>query len=434
MRLILCIFLSLSLWPALADDPAPRVDIIEMDGVINPSASEFFRRVLRSSEEEGAACLIVQLDTPGGLVETMRDITKDMMAARIPVVVYVSPSGARAASAGCFITLAAHIAAMAPGTNIGAASVVTMGAPADSNNATLMRKATNDAVAFIKSIAEERGRNVEWAEKAVRDAAAVPANEALKVGIIDFISPSLDSLMLQIDGRTVKTTAGEVLLKTVGARRHFIEKPLRYKILDVISDPNIAYILFILGLYGLIFELYSPGAIFPGVLGGICIILAFYAMNTLPVNYAGVLLIVLAVILFLLEIKVPSYGALTIGGVVSFVLGSLMLYDSQLAFMQISWEIIAGVTIVTVLFFGLAVGLGIRAQRKKPVIGREFIMQALGRALDDFHDGVGQIHYEGEIWRAVSSEPISKGELVKVVRIEGLTLTVTKADSTPKST
>ncbi len=406
-----------------------RVDILTIDGVINPAASEYLQRTLEVAAEEGVHCVVIQLDTPGGLVDAMRDMTKEILGSGLPVVVYVAPAGARAASAGTFITLAGHVAAMAPGTNIGAASVVSMGMRGDSATATLMRKATNDAVAFIKSIAEQRGRNAEWAEKAVTEAASVPASEALRLGVIDLIAPSLDSLLAAIDGRMVKTTTGEVVLQTANAEKNFLEMPLRFKILDTISDPNIAYILFIIGLYGLFFELYNPGAIFPGVIGGICIILAFYAMNTLPVNYAGVLLILLSVVLFLLEIKIPSYGVLSIGGVIAFILGSVMLYDSDLPFMKVSWEIIGIVSVVTALFFLFAVGLGLRAQKRKPAIGREYLLDTLAEALDDFENGRGQVLHEGEIWNAVGPEGIRKGEQVRVIKVEGLRLTVERVST-----
>ncbi|RMH75127.1 MAG: nodulation protein NfeD [Calditrichaeota bacterium] len=416
----------LSLGFLLTVSAQERVNLITIDGPINPAIKEFISNAIEQSEEEEALCLIIQLDTPGGLVETTQEITKAFFASRIPIVVYVAPPGAWAASAGTFITLAAHVAAMAPGTNIGAASVVSLGMGADSANATMLRKATNNAVASIKSIAEERGRNVEWAEKAVTEAASITASEALKLNVIDFVAPTLDSLLILMDGKVVKTTLGTDTLKTAQATIHTIDMPLRVKILDLLSNPNIAYILFIIGIWGLFFEFYNPGVILPGVIGGICLILAFYAMNTLPVNYAGILLILLSIIMFLLEIKIPSYGILTIGGFISFILGSIMLYDSDLPFMKLSWEIILTVAIFTALFFIFAVGMGLRAQRLKPAIGREHIVQDVGQALENFRNGTGQILYEGEIWQAVSDDKIRKDDRVKVIKVEGLTLTVKK--------
>jgi membrane-bound serine protease (ClpP class) len=402
------------------------VHVITIDGVINPASSEFVSRAIRQAQEEDVHCLVILLDTPGGLVTSMRDMTKDMLGSKIPVVVYVAPSGARAGSAGVFVTLAANVAAMAPGTNIGAASVVTMTMGADSASATMLKKATNDAVAYIRSIAEERGRNEEWAEKAVTDAVSVTATEALELNVIDFISPHLDSLLILMDGMVVKAAGDTVRLATRTAIQEIIDMPLRFKILDVISDPTIAYILFIIGLYGLFFELYNPGAIFPGVVGAISMILAFYAMNTLPVNYAGILLILLAIILFLLEIKIPSYGILTIGGVISFLVGSIMLYDPRTPFVKVSWEVIIAVTVTTALFFIFAVGMGLRAQFKKPVSGREEILDTTAEALEDFQDGEGQVLYEGEIWHATSVDPVKKNDIVKVVQLQGLRMTVKK--------
>lgn len=413
----------------IAGPPAPAqqpVNVVTIDGVINPASSEFILKMIEKAEAESLHCLVLQLDTPGGLVTSMREITKGIMASAVPVVVYVAPSGAHAASAGTFITLSAHVAAMAPGTNIGAASVVSMGMVQDSVQTTMMRKATNDAVAFIKSIAEQRGRNAEWAEKAVTEAASITSSEALALNVIDYLAPSLDSLLIQMDGRRVMTVKDTLTLLTRRAKVHYLEMPLRYRILDKISDPNIAYLLFIIGFYGLLFELYNPGAVLPGIIGGICLILAFYAMNTLPVNYTGVLLIILAIILFVLEVKIPSYGALTIGGIVSLVLGSLMLYDTDMAFFRVSWQIIATVAVTTTLFFTFAIGLGIRAQSRRPVIGKEQIVQGSGEVLDEFRDGEGQILFDGEIWQARSSDALKKHDKVRILKMEGLTLVVRK--------
>lgn len=423
-----CILLILAML-LMAGSPArtqQTVNVVTIDGVINPASSEFILKMIKTAEAESLHCLVFQLDTPGGLVTSMREITKGIMASEVPVVVYVAPSGAHAASAGTFITLSAHVAAMAPGTNIGAASVVSMGMVQDSVQSTMMRKATNDAVAFIKSIAEQRGRNAEWAEKAVTEAASITASEALALNVIDFLAPSLDSLLIQLDGHRVSTAKDTLTLLTRQANVHYLEMPLRYRILDKISDPNIAYLLFIIGFYGLLFELYNPGAVLPGIIGGICLILAFYAMNTLPVNYTGVLLIILAIILFVLEVKIPSYGALTIGGIISLVLGSLMLYDTNMAFIRVSWEIIATVVVTTTLFFTFAIGLGIRAQARRPVIGKEQIIEGSAEVLEAFQDGEGQVLFDGEIWQARSSDALKKHDKVRILKMEGLTLVVKK--------
>jgi len=401
------------------------VYVITLNGIINPVASDFIRESIEKAEEANAVCLVIQLDTPGGLMKSMRVIIKDIFAARIPVVVYVAPSGARAGSAGVFITMAAHIAAMAPGTNICAAHPVAMGAQADTSN-TMMEKITNDAVEFIKSIAERRGRNAEWAEKAVRESASITSSEALELNVIDYIASSLDSLLLLIDGKEVETVAGKVVLKTANADVKILKMSFRYRILDVISDPNIAYILLLIGIYGIFFELYNPGAIFPGVIGVISIILAFYALHTLPINYAGLLLIIFGIILFLLEVKIPSYGLLTVGGIVSLVLGSLMLFESPLPFLRVSWEVIAAATVTTALFFIFAIGFALRAQQRKPTTGREGLVGEVGEAVDAFKNGQGQVLVHGEIWQATSSDKIKKGDPIKVVGVAGLKIKVQK--------
>ncbi len=398
------------------------VYVSRVEGVINPATQEYFHSVMEQARDANASCIVFELDTPGGLMKSMRLIVKDILNSPIPVVIYIAPPGSRAGSAGVFITYAAHIAAMAPGTNIGAAHPVAMGG-ADTSK-TMMEKVTNDAVAFIKSLAEERGRNVEWAEKSVRESASISEQEALDLGVIDLIAPTLDSLLLAIDGKTVRTASGERTLSTQNATIIRVEKPLRIKILEVISDPNIAYILLLIGIYGILFELYNPGLIFPGVAGAISLILAFYALHTLPVNYAGLLLIFLAIVLFLLEIKVPSFGLLTIGGIISLVLGSVMLFDSPLPFFRVSWKVIAAATLGTAAFFILAMGLAIRAQRQKPQTGREGLIGEVGTALENFSRGQGQVLVHGEIWNATGDSAIRKGDTVIVTRMDGLTIQV----------
>ncbi len=400
----------------------PVVYVSRVDGVINPATQEFMYSVIQTATDARAECVIFELDTPGGLMKSMRLIVKDILNSAIPVVIYIAPPGSRAGSAGVFITYAAHIAAMAPGTNIGAAHPVTMGG-ADTSR-TLMEKVTNDAVAFIRSLAEERGRNVEWAEKAVRESASISETEALKLHVIDFIVPTLDSLLIAIDGKTIRTALGEKTLHTRNAKIIRLEKSFRIKILEVISDPNIAYILLLIGIYGILFELYNPGLIFPGVVGAISLILAFYALHTLPVNYAGLLLIFLAIVLFLLEIKVPSFGLLTIGGIISLVLGSIMLFNSPIPFFRVSWKVIAAATIGTALFFIFAMGMAIRAQRKKPQTGREGLIGEVGTALEHFNNGRGQVLVHGEIWSAFGDKTIRKGDTVVITRMNGLTIYV----------
>ena len=399
-----------------------QVMFITVEGVINPVSSEFIIRSLGKASERGMEAIVIALDTPGGLDTSMRSIIKAINGSDTPVVVYVSPSGARAASAGVFITMAAHVAAMAPGTNIGAAHPVGIGGKMDK---TMVEKVTNDAVAYIRSIAERRGRNAEWAEDAVRKSVSVTAREALKLGVIDLVSPNLDDLLNKIDGRKVKTPAGERVLHTKEATIVREEMGLRLKILGMISNPNVAYILMLLGFYGLFFEFTNPGAIFPGVVGGICLILAFYAFQTLPVNYAGLLLIILAIILFVLEVKVASYGALTIGGVISMIIGSIMLFESPGPFIKLSIYLIIPAAVVTALFFSVTVGLAVKAWRRKPVTGVEGLVGLEGVAHTDIYDdGMALVH--GEYWSAYSDEPIKKGDKIKVESISGLKIKVKK--------
>jgi membrane-bound serine protease (ClpP class) len=421
--------LALTLAAAAPQGPeAPRpVHVIRLEGVIAPSATQIITASLKQAQQERAVALVIELDTPGGLDVSMRAIIKDMMASEVPVVVYVSPSGARAASAGAFLTLAAHIAAMAPGTNIGAAHPVNMGGEMDKEMA---RKVTNDAAAYIRSIAEKRGRNVKWAEDAVRRSVSVTEKEALRLGVIDLVSERLEDLLAKIDGRRVEVPSGPVTLRTKGAPLVRIEPSFRDRVLRVISDPTIAYILLLLGLAGLYFEFSTPGAILPGILGGICLILAFYAFQTLPINYAGLLLILLAVVLFIAEAMVVSHGLLTMGGIVSMVLGSIMLIDSPAPYLRISVSAIVGATAATTAFFVLLMGAAVRAQRGTPQTGKEGLLGTVGVARTRLTPG-GLVFVQGAIWSAEASEVVEVGEQVEVVGIDGLKLTVRKVKTDP---
>ncbi len=401
------------------------VHVITIDGAINPSSADYIHESILKATEAHAECLIIQLNTPGGLLKSTRVIVSDLLSSEIPIIVYVFPSGSQSASAGVFVTLAANIAVMAPGTNIGAAHPVTIGEQMDS---VMSLKATNDAAAFIRTISEKRHRNIQWAEDAVRKSFSITESEALSQKVIDTIAISLTDLLVKIDGREVETATGKHILQTREATIQSFEKSLAQKLLDLLSDPNVAYILMMLGMYGLLFELYNPGAIFPGIVGFISIVLAFYSFHTLPVNYAGVALIVFAVVLFVLEIKIISHGMLTIGGIVSLLLGSMMLIKpvSGLEIISISWEVIIAVTLVTAGFFLFAIGLGIKAQRMKPRTGKEGLVGEIGEALTDLTpDGSVQVH--GEIWSAQSvSGVIEKGLKVVVVEMHGLTVNVKK--------
>jgi membrane-bound serine protease (ClpP class) len=404
--------------------PPGVVHVVTLDGVISPVTSDYILNAIENAEEAKAQCLIIQLDTPGGLMEPMRDMIKGIMGADVPVVVYVAPSGAGAVSAGVFITLSAHFAVMTTGTNIGAAHPVAVGGVpgADTSN-TMMEKVTNDAVAYIQSIAEKRGRNADWAREAVEKSVSITALEALEKGVIDTIATSLTALLDYLDGRQVEVLTGTVTLNTGNARVEQIDMSLRYRILDRIANPNIAYILLLLGIYGLFFELSNPGAIFPGVLGAVCLILAFVSFQMLPINYAGLALIVLSIVLFILEVNVTSYGLLSIGGIAALLLGSLMLFESPDPIMRVSWRVLLPAVIFTALFFIVAIGFALKAQRRKAFTGSSGLIGLTGVAQSDL-DPEGRVLVHGEIWKAVSEGKIKAGSKVRIVNVEGMILQV----------
>ena len=401
---------------------AQTVISMKIDGTINPASADFIHSGIKKAVKEKAECIIIHLNTPGGLLKSTRVIVSDILESPIPVVVYVSPGGAHAGSAGVFITLAAHIAAMAPGTNIGAAHPVTMQQQMDS---TMNEKATNDAAAFIRTIAEKRNRNIEWAERAVRKSFSYSETEALEDSVIDLIVKNEKELLEKINGKQIMLIDGTKTLNTASATVKEHEMNLWEKILDIISDPNIAYILFLLGLYGLLFELYNPGVILPGIVGVIALVLALYSMHALPINYAGVALIVFAIILFLLEIKIVSHGLLTIGGIISLLFGSMMLIkDSSLDMVRISRTVIISATAISALFFVFVLGLGIKAQRRKGVTGIEGLIGVKGEAFTAL-EPTGTVMVKGEIWNAESlAGKISKGERIIVKQMKHLKLYV----------
>jgi membrane-bound serine protease (ClpP class) len=422
--LLYCFFLFL--FPPVID--AQTVISMKIDGTINPASADFIQTGIEKAAREKAECIIIHLNTPGGLLKSTRMIVSDILESSVPVIVYVSPGGAQAGSAGVFITLAAHIAAMAPGTNIGAAHPVTLQNQMDS---TMNEKVTNDAAAFIRSIAEKRHHNIEWAENAVRKSFAYSETEALEDSAIDIIAKSETELLAKIDGKIVELSSGTKTLHTASAIVKEHKMSVWEKILNIISDPNIAYILFLLGLYGCMFELYNPGAILPGIVGVIALILALYSMHTLPINYAGLALIIFAVILFLLEIKIVSHGLLAIGGIISLLLGSMMLIrsNSSLEMVKISRSIIFSATIVSALFFLFVVGLGIKAQRRKVVTGIEGLAGDIGEVMEALSP-IGIIKVRGEIWNAESlSGTINKGEKVKIKEMKNLKLFVEKINN-----
>lgn len=408
--------------PGPSSAHAGEIVVATYEGVINPVTAEYVNDVLTSAQATSAQAVVLRLDTPGGLDTSMRLIIKDITGSPIPVIVYVSPSGGRAASAGVFITMAAHVAAMAPGTNIGAAHPVAMGGGEMDN--TMKEKVENDSVAYIKSIAEQRGRNVSWAEDAVRKSVSVTEQEALKLKIIDVVAEDLPTLLKQVHGRTVTLPNGQTTLQTEGASIREFPMGLRLEVLKTLSDPNIAYLLMTIGTIGILAELYNPGAILPGVVGTISLILAFYSLQSLPVNYAGVLLFILGIVFFVLEATVTSYGLLAIGGVASMVLGSLMLIKSDAEFFQISWSVIVPVIVTTAGLSLFIVGMGIRALRRSPQTGSEGMVGSIGVAKTALRPE-GKLSIHGELWDAVSDQPADEGTSAKVLRVEGLTLYVT---------
>lgn len=396
---------------------------INVDATINPATAEYIENGIRKAEDARASCLVIFLNTPGGLLKSTRAIVSNIIESNVPVIVYVAPAGAHAGSAGVFITLAAHIAAMAPGTNIGAAHPVELQGSPD----TIMNeKSTNDAVAFIKAIAGKRNRNLEWAENAVRNSVSITEKEALENNVIDLVAVNITDLLNKLDGKKVELPYNTATLQTKNARIVKVEMSALEKMLNLLSDPNVAYILLMLGFYGILFELYNPGAILPGIVGVISLILAFYSMHTLPVNYAGLALIIFAIVLFILEIKMATHGVLAIGGVVSLLLGSFMLIqsNSSLEFVKISRSVIYSTVVITTLFFLFVIGLGLKAQRAKPVTGIEGIKDEIGEATEDL-DPFGYVRVHGELWKAESvSGKIEKGKKIRVVQIENLKLFV----------
>ena len=405
---------------------AKDIPVLKAEGVINPVMAEFIIKGIDQAEQEKSEVIVIELDTPGGLDTSMRDIVKRISQSSVPVVVYVSPSGSRAASAGLFILLSAHIAAMAPGTNVGAAHPVAVGKDMDK---TMAKKAENDSAAYIRSLAGKRGRNPEWSEKAVRESASVTEKEALKLNVIDFIAKDMQDLLQSINGKKVETVVGVKIINTKGLKTKYQEMGLRYQILSLISNPNVAYILMMLGFYGIFFELTNPGSIFPGVIGAIFLILAFYSFQTLPVNYAGLLLIILAIILFILEVQITSYGLLTIGGLISMTLGSIMLFDSPLPFFRLSLEVVLPVVILSSLFFILILSLAIKAHRRKPVTGNEGLIGLEGTVKKFSGSGEVMVLVHGELWNAWSNTAIQQGDKVIVEKVEGLKLQVRKKEA-----
>ncbi len=449
-----------------AGDDRAVVARIVVDGPISPVSADYIQKQVEKAQNEGLDLLILQIDTPGGLMTSTRQIVKVILGSEVPIAVHVAPPGARAASAGVFITMAAHVAAMAPGTNIGAAHPVSIGGgnplspkketpeeekggkgeeekktegesggegegeekPAESDESVMGQKILNDTVAFARSIAERMGRNADWAERAVRESVSVTETKALELNVIDIIAEDVDDLLAAIDGRSVKVSGKEIVLAVGGAT--VIDRPMgwRHRVLGTLSDPNVAYILMMLGIYGLFFELANPGVVLPGVLGGVFLILAFFSFQVLPINYAGFLLILVAVILFILEVKVVSYGMLSVGGIAALFLGSLMLFETVEPYYRLSLSLVVGVTVFTALFFVVGLGLAIRVQRRRPTTGAEGLIGEEGVVTASLTPE-GTVKVRGEIWKAVSEGNIETGSKVKVKAVNGMVVNVEEIES-----
>jgi membrane-bound serine protease (ClpP class) len=422
MKLLVALLLGLLALPIAS--AAEEVPVLMVEGVIDPVVSDYVARGLKLANERGSQALIIQLDTPGGLDAAMRDIIKNIQSSEVPVVVYVYPNGARAASAGSFIAVASHVAAMAPATNIGAAHPVAIGMEGE-----VGEKVVNDAVAYMRSLAEQRGRNVALAASFVANSTSLTAREALAGNIIDIVAEDYEALLAQLNGFEAEVASGRKIIRTRGAILEPVPMSVREEFLHAISNPNIAYLLFLAGIYGIIFELSNPGAILPGVIGGIALLLAFWSFQALSVSAAGLALILFALLLFILELKTPTHGFLTLGGIVALLLGSLMLIDAEKEpYLRISLGVIIPATLFTAGFFAFAMGMAVRAHRRKPATGIEGMIGLIGEAREELGPE-GMVFVHGESWKArTKGEKIKKGRKIKVIGVDNLVLIVEEAE------
>jgi membrane-bound serine protease (ClpP class) len=461
-RFLVLILLAFAPVAAWGDQKPSPVSVLTIEGGIGPATADFVARSISKAQKGSAQLIVLKMDTPGGLDTSMRQIVKDILASPVPVATFVAPSGARAASAGTYILLASHVAAMAPGTNLGAATPVAMGgAPGEpqapqprsdperdgkakeekgrvgtaqkedkvpGNQDAMRSKQVNDAAAYIRGLAQLRGRNAEWAEKAVRESVSLSAAEALQMKVIDVVAVDVNDLLKQVDGRKVTAAGGERTLATTQARVETIEADWRTKLLSVITDPSVAYILLLIGIYGLFFEFYNPGFVVPGVVGAIALVTALFALQMMPVSYAGLALLILGVAFMVAEVFMPSFGALGIGGAIAFVLGSVMLIDTDVPGYAVPWSVIAAVTAASAFFLLVVVGMAVKARQRPVVSGQEELIGSVGEMVEDAApEGFAFIH--GENWRVRGAVALKKGQKVRVVGVRGLLLDVVPQES-----
>jgi membrane-bound serine protease (ClpP class) len=417
-RLAAC--LALALAPVAAAQTAPKVCLVHVQGAIGPATASYIARALGEAAGQHAQCLVIQLDTPGGLLDATKEIIQSFLRSPVPTVVYVAPEGAWAGSAGCFITLAADVAAMAPTTSIGAAHPVQVGGTGEKMDETMKQKLENFTASYIEAIAARRHRNAQWARSSVRESASITAEQALEQHVVDYVAKDLPDLLRQMDGRAV----GEGRLHTAGAAVVDLPMTVRERVFQGIAHPQVMLVLMLVVMYGVIGELTSPGAILPGVAGVLALVLLLYLGSVLPMNAAGLALVAVAIGLFVIDLFAPTHGILTAGGVVAFFLGVFMLFDRSEPFMRLSLAWVVPATVVTALFFTFVIGAGIRAQRQPPRTGAGALLGRTAVALEPFGPAGGRVFVEGEYWRAVSPEPVAPGQRVRIVARDGLTLEV----------